>query len=494
MEQIAPTDDAPKRQERDGVPVSRGQVASSAIWRATETAGTELVAFLVFTTLARLLAPEQFGAVALAGSILQMLQGLVYHGFTEALIQRPQLTDDHHRSVLAANFSLAVVLVALGWLAAWPIGWLLQRNEFPTIFGALLPSLLVRSLSSPMLAALRRDMNFLAIALRTLLGVSVGGGVAIVLAQHGAGYWALVVQQWSAELVGFAVLLHASPSKPWRMRWHRPSLDELLPVALPVMGAAFLSIAARRLDTLALGVFLPNAAVGIYFMVYRLVFAAQMVTQHGLSEVAMVVLSSMNQDSERYRRGLLRALRLMAFVCACAFGLLAVAGPWLVPWVFGPKWEAATGPLQVLSALTVGGAVVSIAGVILVASGFAQSFSRLTVGAAFGQLIAVAIAARWGLTAVAWAAGISQCLAMVPALMLLRDHYKLSMNSLVEQIAPVFVLLVLSLLSAVWLENEIAEWYGHPLSALLFCALMGLGGLVLLRQDEESQARPDVVN
>jgi len=463
--------------------VSTKQVASSAIWRATETAGTELVAFVVFTTLARLLAPEDFGAVALAGSIMTMLQGLLYHGFTEALIQKPDVGEAHHRTVLATNLLFATALIVLGFLLAWPLGLLLGRGEFPTIFGALLPSLLLRGLSSPMLASLRRDLDFRAIALRTLLGVCVGGALAVMLARHGAGYWALVVQQWSAELVGFLVLIRASPTKPWRLHFDRAVLRELLPVALPVMGAAFLSVAARRLDTVALGIFLPNAVVGIYFMVYRLVFAAQMVTQHGLSEVAMVVLSSISQDRERYRRGVLRALRLMSYVCACAFGLLSAAGPWLVPLVFGSRWQDATEPLRVLAALSLGGAVVSIAGVTLVASGYAAAFSRLSVGAAVAQLIAVAVAARWGLMAVVWSVGIAQCLAIIPALRMLSRHYDVSWRDLVSELAPIVLFFVAGLLAAQWTSTLGTAWYMQPVASLVFCAVMAVAAWPLVRRE-----------
>lgn len=474
--------------------VTSGKLASSALWRAIETAGTELVAFVVFTTLARLLVPGDFGAVALATSIMTVLQGLLYYGFTEALIQKPDVTEAHHRTVLAGNLGLSATLVTLGLLSAWPLGVALGRPEFPVIFAAILPSLLLRGFNSPMLAALRRELDFRSIALRTLLGVVVGGAVAVVLARSGAGYWALVVQQWSAEIVGFAVLAGTSPVKPWKLRWNKPAFRELVPVALPVMGAAVLAVAARRLDTLALGIYLPNAAVGIYFMVYRLVFAAQMVTQHGLSEVAMVVLSSLNQDAERYRHALLYALRLMAFICACAFGLLAVAGPWLVPWVFGESWLAATDPLRVLSAMSLGGAIVSIAGVTLVASGYATAFSRLAVGSAIAQLAAVAIAARWGLMAVAWGIGIAQCLSVIPAIHMLSRYYELSRFRLWLELSPIIGLFGAGLGLSHWVGTLSIEYYAQPLASLAFCAVMGLGGLVLLRKERDRAHRDSILS
>jgi O-antigen/teichoic acid export membrane protein len=462
---------------------SRARVASSAVWRAVETAGTELIAFAVFTVLARLLAPADFGAVAMAGAVLALMQVVLYHGFTEALIQRSSLREEHHQTVLAANLLLASGLVLFGLLAAWPMGKLLGRPELPFILAALLPSLLLRSMCSSMLAALRRDMDFRSIAIRTLLGVSVGGSIAIVLAQRGVGYWALVAQQWSAEVVSFAVLAKASPSKPWRMRWHGAELRELLPVALPVMGAQFISNAARRLDTVALGVFLSNRDVGIYFMVYRLVYSAQMVTQHGLGEVAMVVLASMNDDAERYRAALLRAMRLISFVCCCAFGLLAVAGPWLVPLVFGSAWLPAIGPLRILAAFSAAGGVVSIAGVILVASGHATSFSRLAVGAAALQLAAVFVAARWGLQAVAWTAGISQCLAVIPAVLVLGRRYQLRVSKLWFGLLPIVAVFALSLAVAFGCASALPTWRGGALGSAAFSLLMGSIGLLLWRRN-----------
>jgi O-antigen/teichoic acid export membrane protein len=464
-------------------PVSRKQVTASAVWRATETAGTEAVAFVVFTTLARMLVPADFGAVALAGSVLTVLQGLLYHGFNEALIQRPEVSDAHQRTALTANLIFAVALAGIGFIAAWPLGWMFGRPEFSRIFVALLPCLLFRGLQAPMLAALRRDLDFRSIAIRTLLGVGIGGAIAVWMARRGAGYWALVAQQWSAELVMFGVLAAASPAKPWRLGLSPTALRELLKVALPVMGAELVSTASRRLDTVALGVFLPNPVVGIYFMVYRLVFAAQMVTQHGLAEVALVVLASINTSDERYRRGLSRAMRLMLYLCAWGYGLLAVVGPWLVPLVFGAAWNPAIEPLRISAALSVGGALVSTAGVILVASGHAAQFSRLAMGSAFLQLLAVAASARWGLVAVSWSVGIAQCLSVAPALWMLARSYKLRMSQLVGQLAPIVLTYMLSLLAAFEATQLGSLWGGRVIGAGAFCAIMGLCGVLLLRKE-----------
>lgn len=425
--------------------VSGRTVASSAAWRAIETAGSELVSFLVFTMLARLLAPDQFGVVALAGSVMMILQGLLYSGFTEALVQRAELDDRHLQAVQAATFLLAVALVALGALIAWPLSRALGRTEFVAVFAALLPSLLLRACMGSMLAALRRQFHFRAIAIRTLAGVIAAGAVAIWLAQAGAGYWALVAQQWAAEIVGFCILVYVSPAKPWRMRWNRSALNDILPVALPVMGAHLMTNAARRLDIFALGLFLGNYEVGLYFMVYRLVFAAQMVAQHGLGEVAMVVLSRLQSTPDRQRSGTISVLQAIGIVCCAAFGGLAVAGPQLLPVLFGNAWAAAGGPLKILAVMAPAGGIVATCGVVLVAAGHARRFGLLAAAAALIQLVAVLAAAPWGLSAVAWAAGVSQVVAMALALVFVSKHIGIEPLALLRAMGPVIAIYALAL-------------------------------------------------
>jgi len=474
-------------EEAESKTVSAGRVASSAFWRAVETAGSEGVAFIVFAVLARFLSPKDFGAVAIVTSIMQILQCLLYNGFTEALIQKPDTTPEHHNTVSATNFMLSLTLIALGTAVAWPLGYWLDRSNFPLIFCVMLPSLIPRGLSSPMLASLRRAMDFRSIALRTLLGVICGGVMAVMLARAGIGYWALIANQWSSELIGFLVLAASAPAKPWHMRFSRRAFKDLVPVALPVMSAAFLSIAARRLDNVALGAFLPDRVIGIYFMANRLVFAAQMVTQHGLADVAMVILSNLNTDKERYRVGVLRAMRLMTYLCACAFGMLAVAGPWLVPLLFGASWEPATAPLRVLAATQLGGAVVAIVGITLIASGNASQYSRLAVGMAFAQLVAVAVAARWGLMAVAWGAGIVQCLAVLPALRMASVYHGLSLQRLLAVVLPILLLFGAALTTAYWIGTLGQAWYVQPLAAFAFALVMASAVPALLRGDKSQR-------
>jgi PST family polysaccharide transporter len=410
---------------------------ASAVWRLIEVAGGELTSFLVFTILARVLVPEHFGAVALATTVIMLLQVFVYSGAVDSLTQLPTLEERHFRSATAANLTVGAMLVALGSLAAWPLGLLLDREEFTVILLAMLPMLLARAFMAPMFAVIRRDMDFKSIAFRTLVATTVGGVVAVTLASQGAGVWALVAQQWTAELIGALMLVKRSPYKPWHLGWDRRSLQELSVVAIPVTWAALALAATRRLDTFAIGLRMGDAIVGLYFMVSRLVFAMQMLTQYGLGEVAMVVMCKLRPRIEKPWIEISAVLRLAAWPTFMLFGLTSLVGPRIVPLVFGPAWVPAAEPMALHAALSPAGAVVGLAGLALVSAGSAKLFKRLSIAVACIQLAATFIAAAWGLTAVVVAIGTTQALSVPFALAYLRRAEQISWGQVLGRICPV---------------------------------------------------------
>lgn len=413
---------------------------ASAFWRLLEGAGSEILSFAGFIVLARLLVPEDFGAVALAGSVMQLIQVALYNGSLESLIQHPKFEPRHFYAACAANFAFALALVAIGLVIAWPLGWALERREFTWILSALLPTALLRAFMSPMLAVLRRQMDFRSIAIRTLLAVTVAAVVAVVCASQGMGEWSLVAQQWTNEVVGITFLAWRSPLKPTPLQGDRKALGELLPVAMPVMGAQLVANASRKLDNLAIGSQLGDHTVGIYFMANRLVTAAQAVALNGPSELAMVVMSKSIAGGAGRWQMLSSIMRLAMWPSFMVLGTLSLLGPAIIPLLFGPAWVEASMPMAVLAALAPAGAMINVVGVALVARGRAAAYRRLAIAVAALLLGAIFVAASHGLAAVVLAIGLVQCLSLPYALAQLRRAEALSWPALLGRLGPLLLM------------------------------------------------------
>lgn len=87
---------------------SSQSVLSNLIWRFMERCGSQLISFVVSVVLARLLAPELYGSIALVTVITSILQVFVDSGMANALIQKRTPTT----WIIPRCFTLT-------WCSAW---------------------------------------------------------------------------------------------------------------------------------------------------------------------------------------------------------------------------------------------------------------------------------------------------------------------------------------------------------------------------------------
>lgn len=417
--------------------IDRARVTRSAAWRAVEMAGSEALSFLIFLVMARLLVPEEFGVVAIAGAIVQVAAVVLHRGLPDALIQASKLDDEQIRSALtlsiAGSAAMALAIVA----AAWPLGWLMGRDHFPAIMLALAPVLVLQGATLPIHAILRRRFEFRAIAVRTLAATSIGGVVAILLAHRDWGPWALVAQQWVAGVIGTLLVYRFSPVRPWPLRISRDAVEPLLDVARPVLVGGFLMHSTRRFDAVALGLFVTDHEVGVYFLVARLVFSVQLLTTHSIGDLGLVVLSRLQNDPARIADAVRRAFRLTAYTCLLCFGGLMVAAPSLVPLLFGEEWRDAVVPLQAMAALSAFGALATVATQVLVAVGAADDAGRISGRSSLLQLAAIFGGAALGLMPMVVALGVVQAAMLWPALTCIAQRTRLDRGTVLRDLVPI---------------------------------------------------------
>ena len=90
------------------------RAAKAARWALLDRWLTRSLTTVVFIVLARLLAPEEFGIVALALVVRHFLDSLIDQGFNEAIVQSPNLrssfTNTAFWTAIATGSSLAIGL------------------------------------------------------------------------------------------------------------------------------------------------------------------------------------------------------------------------------------------------------------------------------------------------------------------------------------------------------------------------------------------------
>ena len=313
------------------------QVKEAVIWRSGAQLAGQLITWAATFMVVRLLAPADYGLVAMCDVLFTFLTLMSGWGFSSALVQAETLERERVRQVFGMlvllNAGLAAAQLALAPLAAayfhQPMVADLLRVQ-----AALYLATPFMALGSALLA---RRMEFRRQAKVNLLSALAGAATALVCAHAGLGVWTLIAAPtalWWSRAIGYAVAARL---------WILPSFRFAGSARLARFGGAmvliqFLWFAQSQADVIIAGHVMPAHELGLYTTALFLtqILAAKFVPP--LNEVAFAAYSRIQGDRPAMQSGFLKAVRLiMLLAFPFYFGLAATAGP-LVETVLGEQW------------------------------------------------------------------------------------------------------------------------------------------------------------
>jgi O-antigen/teichoic acid export membrane protein len=320
------------------------QMATSSLWSAISSGGNQIVSFIIFVVIARLVTPAEFGLVALASLLIDLMQVLSAGGIPDALVQRRELEEDVADTAFWTNLAAGVLFGALALALAYPLQMLFDMPGLARVIALLSISFVIAPLGMVHAARLTRAFGFRTLALRNLLASLASGGIGVVVALRGGGVDALIAQRIAAVVLVMVISWLGFRWVP-RRRFTREAFMGLARYGTRSMGAQFLLQLNVRLPELLAGLLLGPAAVGIVRIANRCVDMLGQLTVVPFQQSALPVLARAQGDVALSRHVFADFSRLSAFVIFPAFAGACTLAPLLVPTVFSGKWGQA-GPLM----------------------------------------------------------------------------------------------------------------------------------------------------
>jgi O-antigen/teichoic acid export membrane protein len=343
------------------------RLAKSGAWVALDNASAALLAFAFFVVTARLLTPEQFGVAALVLSVSQIVQPMIESLFHDAIVQKEGL--DNKDLTSATTFCLiwsALLSAALWLLAPWIAMWL-SAPGVQIYLPWVGVSLVFSGLSAVPSAEARRNMQFRWLAIRTIVGRTVGMIVGFSLAWHGDGIWAIVLQAMISTVISSVLLILSTGLHVGATSWTR--LKPLLAFAVPTMGTQVLLFANSRLVTLLIGGALGPVAAGTWSVAFRFVEPLQSVLATTIGQFSLPIFSRKQADTAAIRRYFSSGTRYIAVVLVPLFLGLAICAKYVVLVFVGEKWLDAVPIMQIVCIVTMLLLLRQIAELVLTARG-----------------------------------------------------------------------------------------------------------------------------
>ncbi|MBI2216279.1 MAG: lipopolysaccharide biosynthesis protein [Candidatus Rokubacteria bacterium] len=322
------------------------QALRGGVWLFLGDAFTKVAGILKIAVLAHLLAPSDFGVMAIAMAVLKGLEFLTETGFSAALIHSRDDVRAYFDTLWAVQLARALAL-SIALATAAPLGgWFFAVPEATPVIRAIALVLLLRGLVNPAVVLLRKDLDFQRVVVWRLGGVVVGLAVGISWALVDASAWALVASTVAAQVAETALSYWAVSYRP-RLRFEAGRARQLFAYGKWMFWANVLAFIGMYADTMMVGKVLGTGALGFYQMAFELAMLPLTVIGAQVRGVMFPAFSRMTDTAEQRKSfflilGVLSAIviPLAAFVTVFADGLVAV--------VLGSRWLPVGPSLRIL--------------------------------------------------------------------------------------------------------------------------------------------------
>jgi len=308
----------------------------------------QLVSWAATIFVIRLLAPGDYGVMAMATVFLSFLFMLSDLGIGAAIVQAEAISENDARSIqgfiiLFNLVGFAITLAGRGFIAGF-----FEEPLLIPILNALSVCFLLMAVYVYPQAMLQRDLQYALKAKIDFISTSVAALVPLACAILGMGVWSLVagtIATHALRAVGFTVACRGTPRPSWLLK----RVSGFLGFGGIIVVERILWFLYTNLDVMIAGRLLSKEIVGFYSVALSLSAIPLAKVLPIVNQVSFSAFSRIQQDRSRVRDNVLRAIRYgFALFLPVLWGMALVA-PDGIPLMLGEDWRHLVIPMQLIS-------------------------------------------------------------------------------------------------------------------------------------------------
>jgi len=323
------------------------KTVNGLFWSFLQKIGTQLVSFVISVILARLLTPEDYGVVALAGMFTILLGVFSDGGLGQALIQKKDVDELDFNTMFVTQLFLSCLIYIIVFFTA-PLFAKIFNNEL------LVPVIRVSALTMPLgsLAGVQnsvvtRRMMFKWYFYASLTSLFVSAFIGVSLAYLGYGVWALVFQNISSVVISTFVIFLLLDWHP-KFQFSFLRFKSLFNEGLKYMGTSLLGTFFGQLKGYVLGWKYTSADLAFYNRGEGVPNLLCNNIDNTIQTVLFPAISQIQDDKDAVKNAIRRSIRVSTFVLfPMLFGLASISDK-LVVVLYTDKWSPCIPYMQVL--------------------------------------------------------------------------------------------------------------------------------------------------
>lgn len=324
------------------------KAAKSVVWSFAEKLSVQGFGFGISLILARLLLPEDYGTIAMLYIFTSVATVFIDGGFSNALIQNQERTERDFSTAFYVNVGAALFCYALLFIMAPYIADFFNQpllNKVTRVYGL---SLVISSFALVQKSRFYINCNFRVIAYISFFAIIIGGSVAILMAYHGFGVWALVCYHLIVEslrTVGLWIMGHWYP----RLTFSKKSFIMIFNFGSKLLGANILNVVASNLYTFVIGKLFNATSLGFYSRGQSMSYILPSNFSNIMTQASYPILCEVQNDKRQLRHFFLKYIKMSFVIMAPVMTILATLASPLVSLVLTDKWLPCVPFIQILA-------------------------------------------------------------------------------------------------------------------------------------------------
>jgi O-antigen/teichoic acid export membrane protein len=326
----------------------QSQALSGFRWSAGLKLVSQIMTWAITIFVIRLLAPADYGLLAMATVFVSFLTMFSEMGLGAAVVQQSRVDEALLKRVLGVvlvlNFSLAAILV----MSAPLVAHFYDEPRVTSVLRTLSLQFILAGFAVMPNAALQRRMAFRNRALLDLASALVASGTTLAMALQGAGVWALVAGALGGQLCKTVGLNWLSPTR-YGPEFSFKGLRELLRFGGQFTAIQVFWVFLSQVDIVIAAKWLGHEALGFYSVATHFASLPGQRISSLVNQVAFAAFARLQTEVAQTGVHVLKGVRLLSFFAfPVLWGLSSVAAE-AVEVVLGHAWAQAAFPLQVLA-------------------------------------------------------------------------------------------------------------------------------------------------
>lgn len=317
------------------------------VWSAIERFSAQGVQFVIGLLVARILAPTDYGLIAMLAIFIAISQTFVDSGFVTALIQKKNRDDLDYSTTFYFNIVIGMFFYIILFFAAPLIAKFYNQPQLIWLTRAIGITVLINAFGIVQRAKLTINVDFKSQTKASIISTIISGAFGITLALKGFGVWTIVIQSIIKVTIEVLILWVMSKWLP-RSGFSFNRFKSLFSFGYKILLSSLINTLYGNIYTIIIGKLFSAKNLGFFSRASQFSdFPSSNITGI-IGRVTFPVLSELQDDNQKLKSAYKKIIKMSALIVfPLMIGLAALANPLIIT-LLTNKWSESIWMLQLL--------------------------------------------------------------------------------------------------------------------------------------------------